>query len=52
MRKWLIEEKRFNLKSVEKFINNYIDSMVFAKLPCTSKAGVRAAFKSRFSLNH
>lgn len=29
IRKWLIEEKRFNPKSVERFIDNYIDSIVF-----------------------
>lgn len=45
MRKFLLEEKRFNPKSVNKFIENFIDSMVFAKLVCPSQNGVRAAFQ-------
>ncbi len=44
MRHFLLTEKRFNPKSVERFLNTYIDSMVFAKLPCTTKQRVRAAF--------
>lgn len=47
MHKWLITEKKFNPKSVDQFIDNYIESMVFAKLPCPSKAGIRAAFETR-----
>lgn len=44
MRKWLLKEKKFNPNAVEKFIDNYIDSMVFAKLPCGSEAGIKAAW--------
>lgn len=43
IRNFLLEKKRFNSHRVDKFIDTYIDSMVFAKLPCTSKAGVIAA---------
>lgn len=45
MRKFLLEEKKFNPKSVEKFIANFINTMVFAKLPCTSMPGFQAASK-------
>jgi hypothetical protein len=33
----------FNNTSADKFINNFIDSMVFADIPCTSHAGIAAA---------
>lgn len=49
MRKFLLEEKKFNPWSVDDFIENFIDSMVFAKLVCQSKNGLQAAFK-RFRL--
>jgi hypothetical protein len=40
-------EKKFNRKSIERFIDNYINSMVFARIPCPSKRGVLAAFRKR-----
>ncbi len=45
IRQFLIEQKKFNPKSVDKFIHNFVESMVFAKLPCQSRAGVRSAFQ-------
>jgi hypothetical protein len=42
MREWLLK-KKFNPNAVDKCINNFIESAVFAKLPCQSKAGVLAA---------
>lgn len=44
LRKFCIE-KKFNRKSIERFIDNYIESMVFAKLPCQSTAGIAAAWR-------
>lgn len=45
IRQWLIEQKRFNPKSVDKFIETFIESMVFAKILCTSDGGMKAAFR-------
>lgn len=40
--------KRFNPNSVEKFIDNFINSAVFAQLPCTNEKAVIAMF-TRYS---
>lgn len=45
MRQFLIKEKKFNPKSVERCIDNFIESAVFAKIPCQSEAGITAAWK-------
>lgn len=37
-------EKKFNPKHIPRVISNFISSMVYAKLPCTSEAGVKAAY--------
>lgn len=47
MRKFLLEKKRFNHKHVDRFIDTFIESMVFARLPCTSMDGILAAFAVR-----
>lgn len=53
-RSWLAErdsmrgfltEKKFNPQSADKFISNFIESMVFARIPCTSRGGILAAAK-------
>ena len=38
-------ERKFNPKYVQKVASNFIDSMVFAGLPCTSEAAQRAMLR-------
>lgn len=40
----LSREVPFNPKNIDKFIKNFIDSMVFAGLACKSEDGVKASF--------
>ncbi len=47
IRKDLIERK-FNPRSVERVIDNFINSMVFAKLPCTTTRGIAASAREHF----
>lgn len=42
----LNREVPFNPKSVDKFIENFISSMVFANIPCTSEKGIAGAWKA------
>lgn len=44
MRQWCLKEKKFNPKSVERFIDNFIDSMAFARIPCGSTNGIAASW--------
>lgn len=46
MEKWLVEEKKFNPKHVKRMVDNYIDSMVLAKLPCPTRSGIEAACRT------
>lgn len=41
----LIHEKKFNPKTAPKAADNFIESMVFAKLPNTSAKGIEAAYR-------
>lgn len=45
MRQFLLKEKKFNPKAVDRVIDNFINSMVFAKLPNESLDGIAAAWK-------
>ena len=42
--------KRFNPKYVDRVVSNFINSMVYAKIPCYSESGIKAAY-SLFALN-
>lgn len=45
MRDFLLNEKKFNPKTVDNFIDKFIASMVFAGLPCRSQKGISAAWR-------
>lgn len=37
--------KKFSPKSIDRVADNFVESMVFAKIPCTTRTGVLAAAK-------
>ena len=48
MRRLLLAEKKFNPKSVDRAVENFIESMAFARIPCPSHGGICAAW-NRFN---
>lgn len=44
MRVWLLTEQKFNPKSVDRFIDNFVETMVFARIPSKTGAGIIAAW--------
>ena len=45
IRDFLVTQKKFNPKHVDKAVSNFIESAVFAKLPCQTERAVVAMFK-------
>lgn len=46
MQRFLLVEKKFNPKSIKKCIDNFIESMVFARIPSTTERGIHAAWET------
>jgi hypothetical protein len=44
MREYLVKHRKFNPRTVDKVITNFIESAVFAKLPCAREESVKAMF--------
>lgn len=44
--RFLIDEKKFNPRAAPKAADNYIESMVCARLPNASRAGITAAWRA------
>lgn len=51
IREWCIKEKNFAPKRVDRFTNNFIDSMVYAGIPCGSRNGIVAAARRAIEEN-
>jgi len=45
MRNFLLKEKHFNPNAVDLVVRNFIDSATLAKIPCTTKKGIVAAYE-------
>ena len=45
MREWLLTEQKFNPRSVDRVIDNFVETMVFARIPSKTGAGIIAACK-------
>lgn len=45
IRDFLVKEKKFNPRTVDKAVTNYIESVVFAGVPCKTKRGIEAAWR-------
>lgn len=45
IRAFLLIERKFNPKYVEKAVTNFIESMAFARIPCGTGAGIATSWR-------